>query len=97
VLQLAKAIRPHEFAEALLKEDATKLLSLTDTKGDPFFDSMDVLKEKRSWDAIFELQTMTLEDGPRLTVREKEAAEAKPFDALSAGQQRSVLLSRQGR
>ena len=93
VQQLAVAISPLEFAETLLKRNAAKLLGLTDTKGEPFFTDMAALEEKRKWEPIFELQTMALEDRPRLTVREKDAAEPKGFDALSAGQQRSVLLS----
>src|SRR5437764_439896 len=36
---------------------------------------------------------MRLDDRPRIEVQERGAAARKPFDLLSAGQQRSVLLS----
>lgn len=89
---LAAAISPRDFAEALLAEDSAQLLGLLDLKGEAFFDDMAPLLEKRGWDTIFALQTMALEDRPRLIVREGVSGEPKQFDSLSAGQQRSVLL-----
>jgi predicted ATPase len=45
------------------------------------------------WDKIFELQTMVLDDRPRIEVQEPGTVDRRSFDHLSAGQQRSVLLS----
>lgn len=45
-----------------------------------------------TWDEIFMLETMHLEDRPRIDV-EEAARPRREFDELSAGQQRSVLLS----
>jgi predicted ATPase len=42
---------------------------------------------------VFVLQTMRLEDRPRIEIQEKGNPQPKQFDHLSAGQQRSVLLS----
>jgi hypothetical protein len=92
VQHLADAISPREFAAALLRRDYPTLLAITDASGKPFFAEEAVLEEQRHWDAIFLLETMALEDRPRLTVWEAGGEKPKPFDALSAGQQRSVLL-----
>jgi predicted ATPase len=47
----------------------------------------------RTWDDLFTLETMRLDDRPRIEVQERGNPTRKPFDLLSAGQQRSVLLS----
>jgi energy-coupling factor transporter ATP-binding protein EcfA2 len=92
VNRLAAKIAPAEFAEALMT-DPTKLLTLLDDGGEPFFTDVEALKAVRTWDNIFELQVMRLEDRPRLQVQEPGNPTPKQFDELSAGQQRSVLLS----
>jgi energy-coupling factor transporter ATP-binding protein EcfA2 len=91
VQRLAEKISPSEFATALLTDRAS-LLSLRDDRGDPFF-TADVLSDVSKWDDIFLLETMGLDDRPRIEVQERGNPKPKPFDLLSAGQQRSVLLS----
>lgn len=91
VQRLAEKITPLEFAEKL-KRDLRALLDLTDEGGEPFF-SADALHEARRWPTYFKLETMRLEDRPRIRTREPGASQPKAFDHLSAGQQRSVLLS----
>jgi hypothetical protein len=68
------------------------LLALTDDDGTKFFETEDALPE-RLGQAIFELETMELKDGPRIEVHRPGSEERRPFDHLSVGQQRSVLLS----
>lgn len=46
-----------------------------------------------TFEAQFRLETMPIEDRPVLEVQEPGSAERRSFDHLSAGQQRSVLLS----
>jgi len=91
VLRLADRLGPAEFAADLLGNQA-RLLGLRDENGEAFF-TADVLTPVRKWDTIFSLQTMRLEDLPRIEVQEPGSAERKGLDYLSAGQQRSVLLS----
>lgn len=83
--------RPLEFAEKL-KDDPAALLELKDDGGEAFF-TKEALDETRRWSTVFELETMRLEDRPRMTTMEPGATHPKAFDHLSAGQQRSVLLS----
>jgi energy-coupling factor transporter ATP-binding protein EcfA2 len=90
VQRLAARIRPAEFADKWLR-DRPALLALKDDGGDAFL-SDDALRVGLTWDNLFELQTMELEDRPRIEVQEP-GGERKPFDRLSTGQQRSVLLS----
>jgi ABC-type lipoprotein export system ATPase subunit len=90
VQRVAAAISAREFARALLT-DVPKLLSLSDTNGNFF--SQETLKPLYRWDILFELETMRLEDKPRIEVRESRGAEWRPFAKLSAGQQHSVFLS----
>jgi hypothetical protein len=70
------------------------LLALVDHGGDgtPFFSPAQLEGTKMTWDEIFELETMRIEDRPRIVV-EEGARPRREFDELSAGQQRSVLLS----
>ena len=91
VQRLAEKITPPEFAEKL-KSDLPTLLELKDEGGEAFF-TEEALREARSWPTIFRLETLRLEDRPRMTTREPGAAQPRAFDHLSAGQQRSVLLS----
>ena len=91
VQRLAEKIAPREFAEKL-KDDLPALLELKDEGGEAFF-TEEALREARGWQTIFQLETLRLEDRPRITIKESGAAQVKAFDHLSAGQQRSVLLS----
>lgn len=90
VQRLAARIAPADFADKWFR-DPQALVALKDDGGDAFF-SDDALRDGRTWDNLFELQTMKLEDRPRIEVQEPRG-ERKAFDRLSTGQQRSVLLS----
>jgi energy-coupling factor transporter ATP-binding protein EcfA2 len=92
VARLARKLTPWELADALMAEP-NRLLLLTDDDGTPFFtaDALDQLGRK--WTDIFALQTMRLEDRPQIEVQRSGSTERRSFDQLSAGQQRSVLLS----
>lgn len=90
VHRLAEKISPGEFAEKLLK-DPSWLTALKDESGEPFL-SDEAVTSVRNWDTIFHLETMRLEDRPRIEVQELGSSEPKAFNHLSAGQQRSVLL-----
>lgn len=92
VHRLAAKVAPHELADGLLSGDTAGLLAITDDDGTPFF-TEEMLSSARNWDEIFTLQTMRLEDRPRIEVQEQGRPNPKGFDQLSAGQQRSVLLS----
>jgi predicted ATPase len=91
VERLAKKIAPKDFAEKLLS-DRAQLLALTDEDGSPFLDE-ETITNIRTWPRVFELDTMRCEDLPRIEVQRDGSAERQTFDRLSAGQQRSVLLS----
>jgi len=95
VQRLAALISPGAFADKLLKS-ADDLLTFKDSDGQPFFTGQmlnDALPNIRTWVKLFELHTMRREDRPRVDVQERGTTEPRPFDHLSAGQQRSVLLS----
>jgi len=64
----------------------------TDGDGAPFFSRPQLEGAGMTWDEIFELETMRLEDQPHISIQE-EGRTRREFDELSAGQQRSVLLS----
>jgi energy-coupling factor transporter ATP-binding protein EcfA2 len=91
VTRLAHLIGPKEFATKALSERES-LLALEDTDGTAFF-SEEIGVGKISWSEIFAIQTMRREDRPRIEVQRRGNPEPQPFDQLSAGQQRSVLLS----
>ena len=91
VQRLAAKITPREFAGALLA-DTPRLLELSDDDGGTFF-TADTLPAVQPWEEIFTLEAMRLDDRPRIEVKEQGGQDRKPFDQLSAGQQRSVLLS----
>jgi predicted ATPase len=91
VQRLAARISPREFASHLLNNELA-LLDLRDDTGVAFF-SAETLAPVRTWNDIFTLESMRLHDRPRIDVREPGIATRKGFDHLSAGQQRSVLLS----
>lgn len=91
VHRLAAKVSPAELAQQL-RVDRSPLLALTDDNGDLFFTS-EALGTAYTWDHLFELDTMRLEDRPRIETQESGSPERKQLDRLSAGQQRSVLLS----
>jgi hypothetical protein len=94
--RLAVRIRPWEFAECITKNDLERIESLTDSAGDGqrFFTTDDMEKiAALSWEDLFELQIMRLEDLPQIDVTDSEHGSARGFDHLSVGQQHSVLLS----
>ncbi|MGN6275699.1 MAG: TrlF family AAA-like ATPase [Solirubrobacterales bacterium] len=91
VSRIAELISPGRFAELLLNDPA-KLAEISEDDGSRPFE-LETLKSIRKWDIIFALQTMRLEDRPRVEVQRPQSPKPQPFDHLSAGQQRSVLLS----
>lgn len=90
--RLARKLSPWDLAEAMIK-DPDQLLTLTDEDGSAFFTADTLAQLGRKWSDIFTLQTMRLEDRPQITVQRSGSTERQSFDQLSAGQQRSVLLS----
>lgn len=90
VTRIAELINPRGFAEQML-DTPDQLLTLLD-EGDPVFTS-EAVDAVRSWSAAFELEVMLRPDRPRIKVQRPGSDERKDFDQLSAGQQRSVLLS----
>jgi ABC-type lipoprotein export system ATPase subunit len=95
VQRLAAMITPGEFADKLLLSPVD-LLALKDSDGQPFFTQQTLLEglpRTRGWDELFKLHTMRREDRPRVEVQEPGSSERKPLHQLSAGQQRSIVLS----
>lgn len=91
VERLAEKITPKDFAEKLLTVGGrSELLEAND--GSPFVDE-DTLGKIASWPKVCELETMLLEDLPRIEVQRDGSPDRQPFNHLSTGQQRSVLLS----
>lgn len=91
VARLAHQITPHEFAVKLVKSPRS-LSKLKDQDGSVFL-SDEAIDKARKWRTIFALEVMRLEDRPRIEVQRDGYPERRSFDKLSAGQQRSVLLS----
>jgi energy-coupling factor transporter ATP-binding protein EcfA2 len=92
VARLAQKITPWDLAQAMI-DDPNQLLTLTDVDGSVFFTADTLAQLGRRWSDIFTLQTMRLEDRPQIEVQHSGSTERHSFDQLSAGQQRSVLLS----
>jgi predicted ATPase len=94
VQRVADTVTPQELADLILSRGKDGLLSI-EADGEQFFAGapLDRFQEVHNWATLFELQEMTLEDRPRIRVREKKSPDAREFDHLSTGQQRSVLLS----
>lgn len=95
VSRLAAKIHPREFADKVITvAGRAELLAVHDTDGSPFFTSDQLERPERAivWTDVFTLDTMHLLDRARIEVQRKGETQAKPFDHLSAGQQRSVLL-----
>lgn len=91
--RLAEQVGPHDFAEKLQTDAGRQeLLTLKDTDGSTFF-AAEQLEAAGDPNEIFRLETMLLPDLARIQVQRKGDPEPHSFDHLSAGQQRSVLLS----
>lgn len=91
VSRLASKIGPHEFATKLLTNRKV-LLALKDQDGSAFL-TEDAVNKAAIWQNLFELEVMCRDDRPRIEVQRDGHPDRQPFDKLSAGQQRSVLLS----
>lgn len=91
VERLATAITPQDFAAARMSNPSALLQIIDPANGQPFF--AEPPSRPNTWDDVFAMQTMRLEDRPRIEVQRRGESEPHPLDRLSAGQQRSVLLS----
>ena len=94
VNRLAAKMTPAEFADHLYR-NVDRILELRDDAGtgDAFFADPDAVTRHRKWPTIFKLQTMRCDDLPRIEVHLERDDSRRSFAELSAGQQRSVLLS----
>jgi predicted ATPase len=94
VARIAADVSPQQFATAL-EAGATALANLR-ADGAAMLDEtqLQLAQTKlRTYLVTFELQTMRRDDRVHIDVSDPGAVERRPFDHLSAGQQRSVLLS----
>ncbi len=91
VERLAKQIAPDDFGGKLATNRAD-LLTLVDEDGSTFLDE-ETVNKIANWTKVFELDTMRREDRPRMEVQRDGSPDRQAFNHLSAGQQRSVLLS----
>jgi PHP domain len=91
VERLAKQIAPDDFGGKLATNRAD-LLALVDEDGSTFLDE-ETVNKIANWTKVFELDTMRREDRPRIEVQRDGSPDRQAFNHLSAGQQRSVLLS----
>ncbi len=94
--RLGTAIKPWEFAASVRAGDVKAIANLIDKSGDkqPFFSTADVDEiAGLSWDELFALDMMRIQDLARITVKDDQHGVPREFNQLSAGQQRSVLLS----
>jgi energy-coupling factor transporter ATP-binding protein EcfA2 len=91
--RVARDVSPREFADAL-RGDRPRLEALR-ADGAAMLDADQVNKalSVRNYPTIFQLETMRRNDRVRIDVSEEDGQVRRPFDHLSAGQQRSVLLS----
>ncbi len=90
--RVAKLISPAKFADLLITDQA-KLATIQDEGAtQPPFGAEEIARAFNG-ETIFKLETLRLEDRPRIQVQRKGSPDSQPFDHLSAGQQRSVLLS----
>jgi energy-coupling factor transporter ATP-binding protein EcfA2 len=92
--RLAELLLPQQLAAFWFASDWDFMVGLLDAAGDgaPFFSRAQLEGTPMTWDEIFALETMHLEDRPQIDV-EEAGRPRREFDELSAGQQRSVLLS----
>lgn len=95
VERVAKTVTPRAMAGFILR-DGAGLSEITGRDGEAFFDAPlveQVIPEVKNWGTIFHLETMCLEDRVQIEVQEPGSSLNRRFAHLSAGQQRSVLLS----
>lgn len=93
VERIAAGVSPQQFAAAL--ESGSSALANLKADGAAMLDEAQLQSAQnlREWPVIFTLQTMYRDDRVRVDVSDPGAVDRRPFDHLSAGQQRSVLLS----
>jgi hypothetical protein len=91
--RVARDVSPADFAKALRSGQGA--LTALQADGGPMLDASQVQTPMglRKYPIIFELQIMRREDRVRIEVSEHGSTARRAFDHLSAGQQRSVLLS----
>ncbi len=93
VARIADDVSPGQFAAALRKGEAALRDLLADSGQMLEEGQVQLALELRRYPTIFELETMRLDDRVRIEVSVVGSHERRQFDHLSAGQQRSVLLS----
>lgn len=91
--RIAAGVSPGRLAQEIWAGDLKALV----VDGQPFAPDPGAVDDAwpgiATWDVRFELETWRLEDLPRLELEERPGAPRRPFNHLSAGQQRSILLS----
>jgi hypothetical protein len=93
VSRIAAEVDPRDFASAL-RRDRNALAALqADGAAMLSAEQLDLAAKLRTYPILFELETMLRHDRVRLSVSEHQGAAPRAFNHLSAGQQRSVLLS----
>jgi energy-coupling factor transporter ATP-binding protein EcfA2 len=92
--RMAAAISPGRLAELGWRNDEAGLGALSDTLGPFVPDPKAGMKSLRTFDNVFEFETMRLEDRPQIRVRFQDdpTGPGRPLRELSLGQARSVLL-----
>lgn len=93
VARIAGEISPMKFVQVL--RGGEQALRALQADGGAMLDESQVATalQLRTYPTLFYLETMRLEDRVRIEVSEPGSSDRRPFDHLSAGQQRSVLLS----
>jgi predicted ATPase len=93
VARVARGVAPSAFADALWTGETA--LRALQADGGTMLDEEQVsgALKLRTYETIFSLQTMRLDDRVRIDVSEDGGQSRRSFDHLSAGQQRSVLHS----
>jgi predicted ATPase len=93
VERIAADVSPQQFATAL--ERGASTLGNLKADGAAMLDEaqLQLAQKLRKYPVIFTLQTMRRDDRVHIDVSDPGAVDRRPFDHLSAGQQRSVLLS----
>ena len=92
--RLAEAIEPARLAEIIWAEDSVALGKIGQPKEAFFSDPQLTMKSVRKFDVIFELETLDVEDRPRVRVRFRgdPTGPGRGLGEISLGQLKSVLL-----
>lgn len=92
--RMAAAVKPGQLADLILQEDAAGVGGLQDGAGPFVTDPAAGIKASRTWDTVFELQTMRLDDRAEIRVRFRGdlPGRGRRLAELSLGQVRSILL-----